>query len=179
MFNQTQIESYKSISAPADLKSKVFEACRENKATSYGSYRKAAYRLAPIAACLVLCFSLFSLTFRSDHQPFYLTMGEIALGSDETPLPSPVQESAVTLVRTISLEPSPYTITLQTSPKAQILSADGDTWLDEEGNLTWTVLIPQEDAVFELTLQSGDETYLVPLTYHLQDGSITIRCQKQ
>lgn len=179
MFNHTQIESYKSIGAPADLKSKVFEACRENKATSYGSYSRVSYRLAPIAACLVLCFSLFSLTFRSDHPTFYLSMGEIALGSEETLLPSPVQENTVTLVRTISLEPSPYTITLQTSPEAQILSADGDTWLDEEGNLTWTVLIPEDDAVFELTLQAGDETYLVPLTYHLQDGSISIRCQKQ
>ena len=179
MFNQTQIESYKSIGAPADLKAKVFEACRENKAASHGSYGKAAYRLAPVAACLVLCFSLFALTFRSDHQPFYLTMGGTALSSDETLLPSPIQENAVTLVRTISLEPSPYTITLQTSPDAQILSADGDAWLDEEGNLIWTVLIPQEDAVFVLTLQTGDETYLVPLTYHLQDGSISIRCQKQ
>lgn len=178
MFNQTQIESYKNIAAPADLRERVFEACMDTKEKNSHIPVKTIYRLVPMAACLVLCFSLFSFAFQGERQAFYLNMGEITLDSATTELP-PLAQEATAWVRTISLEPSPYTIALKTNPDVEILSADGDAWLDKDGNLTWTVLIPENDAVFELTLQAGGETYLVPLTYHLQDGSITISCQKQ
>ncbi len=178
MFNQTQIESYQNIAAPAGLKTKVFETCQSTKEKNTHIPIQTLYRLAPIAACLVLCFSLFSFAFQGERQAFYLTMGEITLDSGTTTLPPPAQE-ATTWVRTISLEPTPYTLSLRTIPDVEILSADGDVLLDEEGNLTWTVLTPEADTVFGLTLQAGDEIYFVPLTYHMQDGSFSISCRKQ
>ena len=178
MFNQTQIESYQNIAAPAGLKERVFEACQNTHEKGTHLPMQTIYRLAPIAACLVLCLGLFSFAFQSERQAFYLTMGEITLDSSETELPPLVQE-ANAWVRTISLEPRTYTISLQTNPDAEILSADGDVLLDEEGNVTWTVPIPEMDTVFTLTLQAGDETYFVHLTYHLQNGSFSISCRKQ
>ena len=82
------------------------------------------------------------------------------------------------MVRTISMDPQFYTVHLQTLPNVDILSADGDATIDEAGNLIWTVIVPEDDAVFTLTLQAGDSTYDVPLTYHSQDGSFSICYQE-
>ncbi len=172
MFNQTQIESYQNITAPADLRERVFQACQNPKAKRNKPRMRAVYQLAPLAACLILCFTLF---LRSEPLTFYLMSGEIMLDTHSIQLPQPVQETEA-LVRTISLEPTLYTVSLQTSPNVEILSADGDATMDKEGNLTWTVIVPEEDMVFTLTLQAGDDTYYVPLTYHSQDGSFSICC---
>ena len=151
MFNQTQIESYQNITAPADLKEKIFVACQNTKDVKTLFPPRTIYRLAPLAACLVLCFTLFLPAFRSESQPFYLMSGETKVDFYSLQLPPLPQESA-TLVRTISMEPRLYTVNLQTVPSAEILSADGETTLDENGNLTWTVQVPEDDAVFTLTL---------------------------
>ena len=176
MFNQTQIESYKRITATADLKERVFVACQNTKDVKAFVSGRTIYRLAPLAACLVLCFTLLLPNFRSESQPFYLMSGETNVDFYSVQLPPLSQESA-TLVRTISMEPTLYTVHLQTIPNVEILSADGEATLDENGNLTWTVQVPEDDAVFTLTLQAGDTTYDVPLTYHAQDGSFSICCQ--
>ena len=178
MFNRTQIESYQNITAPAGLKERIFVACQNTKDVKTWVSPRTIYRLAPLAACLVLCFTLFLPAFRSESQPFYLMSGETKVDFYSVQLPPLAQETA-TLVRTISMEPTLYTVHLQTIPDAEILSADGETTLDENGNLTWTIQVPEDDAVFTLTLQAGDTIYYVPLTYHVQDGSFSVCCQEK
>lgn len=177
MFNQTQIESYKNITAPADLKEMVFIACQSTKDVKAFASKKNIYQLASLAACLILCFTLLLPSFQRESEPFYLLAGETVLDSYSIQLPSPMQETA-SLVRTISMTPGQYTVSLQTNPNVEILSADGEATLDEYGYLTWTVTIPDRDMVFELTLCTEDDTYYVPLTYLVQDGSFSIRCLK-
>ena len=175
MFNHTQIESYHNITAPADLKERVFQACQNTQDEASKPRVKAFYQLASLAACLILCFTLLSPFLRSDSQSFYLMAGETVLDSYNVQLP-PLAQEAATWVRTISMEPRLYTVSLQTNPGVEILSADGEATLDEDGNLTWTVQVPEENMVFALTLLAGDTTYYVPLTYHVQDDSFSICC---
>ena len=175
MFNKSQITSYQNITAPADLKERVLIACKNTKEVNAFVPSKTILRLTPLVACLVLCFTLFFPSFQSDNQPFYLKAGETEISFYSVQLPPPVQESTP-MVRTISLEPASYTVHLQTSPNVRIVSADGDAVIDEVGNLTWSILVPMDDAIFTLTLQAGGDTYSVPLTYHSQDGNFSICC---
>ncbi len=177
MFNQTEIESYQNITAPADLKERVFVACRNTKEVKAFVPQRAVLQLAPLAACLVLCFTLLLPSFPKENEPFYLMHGETNIDIDDMQLP-PLPQDTNAMVRTISLEPTLYTVCLQTTPDADILSTDGDATLDESGNLTWTVMVPEDNTVFTLTLQAGDDTYDVSLTYHSQDGSFSISCQE-
>lgn len=176
MFNQTQLESYQKITAPADLKERVLGACQNTKEIKNFPIRQTLYQLAPLAACLILCFTLFVPSIRSG-QPLVLKAGDTILDSYNTQLP-PMSQEAASFVRTISLEPRQYTVSLQADTDIEIISADGQAIVDEAGNITWTLDIPDEDMVFELHLRSGDATYYVPLQYHTQDGSFFIRCEK-
>lgn len=82
------------------------------------------------------------------------------------------------LVRTVSMAPRQYTVSLWTDCDVEILSADGIASMDETGNLSWTIDIPEDDAAFHLYLRAGGITYDVPLQYHVQDGSFSICCQE-
>lgn len=176
MFNNTQIESYQNITAPADLKKRVLVACQSTKEVKAFAPAKNMYHLATLAACLVLCFTLFLPSFQKEREAFYLLCGEKTVDAYNMQLP-PLPQDTNAMVRTISMEPTLYTICLQTTPDVDIVCADGDATLDESGNLAWTVMVPEDNAVFTLTLQAGDDTYEVSLTYHSQDGSFSISCQ--
>lgn len=181
MFNEKQIESYNSITAPADLKQKVLTACENTAPVKKFPTQQTLLRVAPLAACLLLLFSVFAL---NRSEPLVLHAGSSLLSDADTQLPSAAQPAVVAGpvaygTRTYSQEPQQYTITLTGNRSVEILSADGSASLDEEGNIIWTVIVPTNDMVYELFLLAGDNTYYVPLRYNVQDGSFSIRYEAQ
>ena len=176
MFEHAQVQSYNQIKAPVELKQKVFEACSNQETATSFSWQKATARLAPIAACLLLLMGAFALN-RKD--PLLIKVQDAPITSEYRMLDAPVQAQANPMIRTVSLAPASYTVTLSLNQDAEILSAQGEATMDEDGTLLWKVDVPNEDTLFELSLQTEDETYDVSLQYLVNDGSFSIRCEKQ
>ena len=176
MFEHAQVQSYNQIKAPAELKQRVLEACAKQETATSFSWQKATLRLAPIAACLLLLIGAFALN-RKD--PLLIQAQDAPLTSEYRMLSATEQAQANPMVRTVSLEPATYTVTLSLNQTAKILSVQGEINMAEDGTLLWTVNIPCEDTVFELFLHSEDGTYYIPLQYHVNENSFSIRCEKQ
>lgn len=181
MFNEQQVQSYNSITAPADLRQKVLTACENTAPVKKLPARQTLYRVAPLVACLLLLVSVLAL---NRNEPLMLYAGDIQLEESNITLPPVAEPVAVAEpasygLRTCSLEPEQYTVTLTGSQSMEILTADGTATMDEAGNISWTVFVPTEDMVYELFLSTGDDTYYVPLQYNVQDGSFSIRYEAQ
>lgn len=176
MFEHAQVQSYNQIKAPAELKQRVLEACAKQETATSFSWSKATMRLAPIAACLLLLIGAFALNCKD---PLLIQVQDAPLTSEYRILDAPVQAQANPLIRTISLEPATYTVALSLNQDAEILSAQGEATITEDGTLLWTVDVPYEDTLFELSLQTEEETYDVSLQYLVNNGSFSIRCEKQ
>lgn len=176
MFEHTQVQSYNQIKAPAELKQRVFDACAKQEAPAVFSWQKATMRLAPLAACLLLLIGAFALNRR---EPLLIQVQDTPVTSEYRMLPAPDNVGTNPMIRTVSLEPATYTVTLSLNQDAEILSAPGEATITEDGNLLWTVDIPCEDTLFELFLQTEDGTYYVPLQYHVKISSFSIRCEQK
>lgn len=177
MFEHTQVQSYNQIKAPAELKQRVFDACAKQKQTVGFSWQKATLHLAPLAACLLLLIGVFAL---NQEDSLIIQVENTPVTSEYMALPHVAQPNDNNArVRTISLEPATYTVTLALNQNAEVLSAHGEVFITEDGTLEWTVAVPYEDTLFELFLQAEDGTYYVPLQYHVNEGSFSIRCEKQ
>ncbi len=177
MFEHTQVQSYNQIKAPAELKQRVFDACTKQETTSNFSWQKATLRLAPLAACLLLLMGAFVL---NQKDPLLIHVENVPVTSEYMVLSDVAQPSdSNARARTISLEHNTYTVRLNLNQHVDAFSAKGNISIAEDGTLEWTVAIPYEDTLFELFLYVEDETYYVPLQYHVNEGSFSIRCEKQ
>ncbi len=171
MFHDSQIESYNRITAPVTLKERTLAACENVPSTRPRTVPKAVYGLAPLAACFLLLFLI--LPRNNTANELLLQAGDLQLSTQSSVLPLPVSTAATP--RMISAEAPQYTIILTGNQTVDILSADGHAILGENGDIVWTVDIPSTDTDFALYLLAGEETYYVPLTYHVEDGSFSIR----
>lgn len=181
MFDEKQINSYNCITAPADLRQRVMTACENTKTVKKPSISTTVYRLAPLAACVLLFFSVLAL---NRSEPLLLQAGDTQLSSESIQLPPmaepvAIAEPAAYGMRSYSLEPAQYTVTLTVNQDVEILSADGLTTMGEDDKIIWTVDVPTNDMVYELFLFAGDATYYVTLRYHVQDGSFSIQYEAQ
>lgn len=175
MFDDTQVQSYKSITAPADLRQKVMTACENTGKVKHFYVPKTIYGVAPVAACLLL---LIPLLMFGKADPLMLNAGSTALSSESVTLP-PVAVSAAYGLRTASLEPQQYTVMLNGNQDMEVVSADGLAVMDEEGNISWTVNVPNEEMVYELILLADGKSYEVFLRYNNADGSFSARYEAQ
>lgn len=175
MFDEQQINSYQSITAPANLKAKVMTACEDTKTAKRFSVPSYTYKLVPLAACLLLFFSVMAL---NRSEPLTLHAGDLQLGDYSVQLPAE-SEASVSVARAYSLEPAQYTVTLTGNQSMEILSADGFAALNEDGSITWTIDVPTNDMVYELFLLAEDETYYVPLRYTAAADSFSISYEAQ
>lgn len=179
MFDDSQIQSYKSINAPADLRQKVITACEESQKVSKFPVRKTIYGLAPVAACM---FLMIMVLMPRTFEPLMLRAGNTTLGSESVTL-SPVAEALVGNVpepaaygvRMASLEPVQYTVTLTGNQELEVTHADGFAAVTEDGSICWTVTVPNEDMVYKLTLLAEGEAYEVLLRYDVQSGSYSMQ----
>ncbi len=174
MFDDTQVQSYKSITAPADLRQKVMTACENTGKVRHFSVPKILYGVAPVAACLLL---LLPMLMFGKADPLMLNVGSTALSSESVALP-PVAVSAAYGLRTASPEPQQYTVTLIGNQDMEVVSADGLAVTDEEGNISWTVNVPNETMVYELILLAEGKTYEVSLGYNATNGNFSV-CYKE
>lgn len=176
MFDSTQVQSYNQIKAPAELKQRVMEACENREAVKVFSWQKATVRLAPLAACLLLFIGVLTL---NHTEPLQIQVENAPVTEEYRTLSCPDHTGNNSLIRTISLAPTTYTVTISLNQPVEIISAQGNATIMEDGSIEWTVTVPYEDTLFELFLQSEDGTYYVPLQYHVNNGSFSIRCEKQ
>ncbi len=176
MFEHTQVQSYNQIKAPAELKQRVFDACAKQETPAAFSWQKATMRLAPLAACLLLLIGAFAL---NRGEPLLIQVQDAPLTTEYRMLPAPESAETNPMIRTVSLEPATYTVTLSLNQNVEVISAQGEATITEDGNLEWTVDVPYEDTLFELFLQTEDGIYYVPLQYLVNYGSFSIRCEKQ
>lgn len=177
MFEHTQVQSYNQIKAPAELKQRVFDACAKQEKVVSFSWQKASLRLAPLAACMFLLIGIFAL---NQKDSFVIQVEDTPVTTEYmalTPIVQPSDNNAK--IRTVSLEHNTYTVQLTPNQKVEAFSANGEVYITEDGTLEWTVVVPYEDTLFELFLYAEDETYYVPLQYHVNEGSFSIRCEKQ
>lgn len=177
MFEHTQVQSYNQIKAPAELRSRVLVACAKQEKVANFSWQKVTLRMVPLATCLFLLIGVFalnqkdSLVIQVENTPVtseYMTLTPVAQPSDNN-----------ARIRTISLEPATYTVALTPNQSVEIISTQENVSVTQNGTLEWTVAVPYEDTLFELFLQAEDGTYYVPLQYHVNEGSFSIRCEKQ
>ncbi len=171
MFHDSQIESYKRITAPATLRERTLTACETVSPARPPAFSKVFYGLAPLAACILLLFLV--LPRNNTGNELLLQAGDLKLSTQSSVLPFP--EDTACTPRMASTRAPQYTIILTGNQTMDILSADGHAILDENGDVVWTVEIPATDTDFGLYLETGETTYYVPLTYHAQDGSFSIR----
>lgn len=176
MFEHAQVQSYNQIKAPAELKQRVFDACAKQETSSGFSRQKTTLRLAPLAACLLL---LIGTWFLNNEDTLLIQVQDTPVTSEYRMLPAPESVGTNSMIRTISLEPATYTTALSLNRSVKILSVQGEINMTEDGTLLWTVNIPCEDTIFELFLHSEDGTYYIPLQYHVNENSFSIRCEKQ
>lgn len=176
MFEHAQVQSYNQIKAPDVLKQRVFDACAKQETPAVFSWQKATMRLAPLVACLLLLIGVYAL---NRGEPLLIQVQDATLTTEYRMLPAPESTETNPMIRTISLEPATYTVTLSLNQNVEIISAQGEATITEDGNLKWTVNVPYEDTLFELFLQAEDGIYYVPLQYLVNYGSFSIRCEKQ
>lgn len=179
MFDEKQIQSYKSIAASADLRQKVMTACEGTGKVTKFPVQKTIYGLAPLAACMLL---VISIVMFGNSQPLILNAGGTTLSSENVALPYVAEGMAENVaygLRVASLEPEQYTVELTGNQEMKVMSADGLAVLTEEGSIQWTVNVPNEDMVYELILLADGDTYTVFLRYNMQSGSFSIRYEAQ
>lgn len=179
MFDEKQIQSYKSITASADLRQKVMTACENTDKVTKFPVRKTIYGLSTLAACMLL---VISIVMFGNTQPLMLNAGGKTLSSEGVALPYVAEgmaENAAYGLRVASLEPEQYTVKLTGNQEMEVASADGLAVLTEEGSIQWTVNVPNEDMVYELILLADGDTYAVFLRYNMQSGIFTIRYEAQ
>lgn len=171
MFDDKQIQSYKNITAPADLRQKVMTACENTGKVTKFPVRKTIYGLAPLAACMLM---LISVLLFGHTEPLVLSAGNTILSSESVALPY-VAENVAYGLRVASLEPAKYTVALTGNQKLEVVSADGLAVLAEDGSVQWTVNVPNEDMVYKLTLLAEGKDYVVILRYYAQSGNFSIQ----
>ncbi len=179
MFDNTQIQSYKSITAPADLRQKVMTSCESTEKGKKFPVQKTIYGLAPLAACLLL---VFSISMFDKGEPLMLSAGDIPLNGESATLPymaESVAENAVYGLRVASLEPEKYAVTLIGNQEMEIVIADGLAVPAEDGSIQWTVIVPNEDMVYKLTLLAEGKDYVVTLRYNVQSGNFSIQYDEE
>ncbi len=179
MFDEKQIQSYKSITASADLRQKVMTACEAPQKVTRFPARQTIYGLASLAACMLLVISVMLF---GDTEPLLLSAGNTVLSSESVALPRAtegVAENVAYGLRVASLEPESYTVTLTGNQKLEVISADGLAVLAEDGSIHWTVNVPYEDMVYKLTLLAEEEAYEVTLRYNTQNGSFSIQYKNE
>jgi len=177
MFEHTQVQSYNQIKAPVELKQKVLEACTKQETKVSFSWQKATLRLVPLAACLLLFIGVFAL---NPKEPLLIQVDDVPVTSEYMALSYGLQPSDNNArIRPVSLEPATYTVTLSLNQSVEVISTQEKVAVTPDGTLEWTVAVPYEDTLFELFLQAEDGTYYVPLQYHVNEGSFSIRCEKQ
>lgn len=171
MFHDSQIESYKRITAPVSLKERTLAACETARPLRHRSFSKVIYGLAPIAACLLLWFLVIPRNHTADE--LVLQTGDFALNTQSNVLPHVA--SPASMCRTVSTQSPQYTITLTGNQTVEILSMDGHAALAENGDIVWTVDIPSTDTTFVLCLLAKEKIYDVFLSYDMQNGCFSIR----
>lgn len=173
MFNEEQIKSFQNIKAPAGLRERVVHATLESKKSSFFSYKKALLSFAPVAACLILCVSLFSFNGKNHNTPLTLFAEGQSISSEEMFL-SPMTEPAVSLVRTASLEPRTYSLELSSKQDMEVLSGDGSYTCPDKTHVNWNISVPMEDTIYSMEISRGKDIYLVHLSYHAATDTFSI-----
>ena len=179
MFDEKQIQSYKSIKAPADLRQKVMISCDNTEKVTKFPVRKTIYGLVPLAACMLL---LVSVILFGNAKPLILNVGTTTLSNESVALPrvtEGVAENVAYGLRVASLEPEQYTVALTGSQEMEVINADGLAVLTEDGSVNWTVNVPMEDMVYKLTLLAEGKNYEVILRYNAQSGNFSIQYEAE
>lgn len=188
MFDQKEIEAYRNIKVPSELKTRILADCNAESARGKRNIGGALPRsgmirsLSAIAACLVLAVALFSVMGTGSVDLSYAG----AIVSDEATLIGGSASLASYSSRVVS--PAGVPLSIDVSGKAEIavsggvlyrLSDDG-TEILELGNraeirgqtdIWWEVT---EAAVFELTVtaKGNQATYILDLTEMAPNGVI-------
>ena len=172
MFSEQQIKSFQEIKAPVGLRDRVVNACNETKRTSVFSYKKVLLSFAPVAACLILCVSLFSI-YGKQHAPLTLFAEGQSLSSEELFL-APDNPSSNSLIRTASMEPKMYSLELSSGQDMEVLSGDGSYNCPDKTHVNWNISVPTEDTIYTMKISRGKDIYLVHLTYHAATDTFSI-----
>jgi len=173
MFNEAQIKSFQEIKAPDGLRERVVHATLKSKKASFFSYKKAWLSFAPVAACLILCVSLFSFYGNNQNTPLTLFAEGQSLSSNELFL-TPDTASATSMVRTASLEPRTYSLELSSKQDMEVLSGDGSYTCPDKTHVNWNISVPMEDTIYSMEISRGKDTYLVHLSYHAATDTFSI-----
>ncbi len=192
MFDSKEIEAYRAISAPADLRQKVLSSCTEEMKPAR-NFSRMIRTVSTLAACLVLvtCFSVMALGNFFEANVF--VSGEMVTSEE-------MQLLFTEDVTPLSLDARAFShlevpMTLEMRGKAEITVSDGillilDDMTDEVlanvlpgtayktgKNITgiWTVVSADaEQKSFEMTIKSLFNTEVITLTYEETTGEWVI-----
>ncbi len=181
MFDSKEIEAYRAISAPADLRQKVLSSCTEEMKPAR-NFSRMIRTVSTLAACLVLvtCFSVMALGNFFEADAFIsgeMITEEATVFAEEEAMPLSLD------ARTLSHVDVP--MTLEMRGKTEITVSDGvllildDTTdevletvssgtaykTDKTTALIWTISADAEQKSFEMTIKSLFNTEVITLTY--------------
>lgn len=187
MFDNKEIEAYRKISAPADLREKVLSSCTEEMKPARNVSRMIR-TVSTLAACLILviCFSVMALGHFSETEIFI--SGEMLTHENEKTLSASVTPATYE-VRTLSPTVE-VPITLTTKGNAKISVSNGVLCVLNRENgevlatvssgtvyetakdaaFVWVVSADTEQKNFEMTVKRLFNTEIIKLTYEETTG---------
>ena len=195
MFDNKEIEAYRSISAPADLRNRVLSFDTEERKPARNTARMIR-RVSTLAACLVLmiCFSAMAITSMG---AVGISVSGDALEKNET---MTVLENGVAPLsydkRSLSQVEIPMTLAIE--HETAITVSGGALCIVEEEtdeiretvlsgtvyrtdspeSLIWTVSADAEQKEFEMTLKSRFKTETITLAFDEHTGAWVISRRK-
>ncbi len=189
MFNKKKIEAYKSITAPDELRERVFSTAAKEISERKHSIQHRIGSVAAMAAGLLLIVGLPVYMLRSNAKPGILLYGE-PLSADSISI---LDESAVPASASTRSTPA-FSVSLElelkckteisvsegiitvTDPETCELLYTGTEFTAESDVFTvnWSTDIPDDSATYYMTLKDGINNSEVILNY---DGFWTISCK--
>ena len=159
MFSEEKIRAYRSVKAPETLHDAVLASSRKE-----GSLRSVGKRMLPVAACLVLCVSLWLLNpwqteiaVRFDGKPLEET---VTLARADA---SPLRRSAPTLSVPVELELGEETEISVSKGNLVLEGKESASTLTVGGTVAFVWEIPSEDGAFPCYMEmdrNGSKTVI-------------------
>ena len=167
MFSEEQVEAYKNITAPEEMRSRVLNSVGTQKKKS----RSAVYRYAGLAACLVLIIAL-SLVFTSQGGVTIYSDGQV-ITEDGVPVYSAVSAMSARGMFGIELE-------AELDGKTVISASEGNVYINgqlAEGKIdaemvaiVWDIVPTDTEKIYVLTFENSRGETSVNLLFNETAG---------
>lgn len=174
MFSEKELDAYRQIKAPEELRMKIETQVVQNKRNSFGPVMKA---VTAMAACLVFVIA-FNTFFK--NEPIQMTVNGCLL-EDEIKFSSasPAMAMRAVPVCSVPVELELDEKTIVSVSEGFLIVNDGEPVetieVSEDVKIWWNIPCMDEKAEYEMQIKQDGEITLITLISNPTDGTITAR----